>query len=212
MRFFNWYRNIVEDGLIVISSSFLVKAMLSQINFTRPLKILEIGSGRGAFTQEIIRRMCDQSELDICEIKAEYNSCIEPMIGASPNKKINLHNGCILKFLDAPNIYDVILSSLPLKNFASQKDHNAFLCHVLYALKFGLKEGDSYLQYQYFKSNQSDIESIFGKPMNQIEFVLFNILPAFVYKITKDAPVAGYNEKLAAAQLLRLGTHATSHH
>lgn len=39
MRFFNWYRNIVEDGLIVISSSFLVKAMLSQINFTRPLKI-----------------------------------------------------------------------------------------------------------------------------------------------------------------------------
>jgi len=53
----NIRRNITEDGLIVSSSGFLVKAMVGKIDFSRPLKILEIGSGRGAFTREIIRRM-----------------------------------------------------------------------------------------------------------------------------------------------------------
>lgn len=188
--FLNLYRNIIEDGLIVSSSGFLVNTMVGKIDFTRPLKILEIGSGRGAFTREIINRMCGQSELDICEIKADYNTWIEQMIVDSPDKNIRLHNSCIVEFLTTPDTYDVILSSLPLKNFESQKDNNAFLHKVIHALKFGLKDGGSYLQYQYFKSNQSDIESIFGKPMNRIDFVPLNILPAFVYNMTKGVDSA----------------------
>lgn len=184
--FLNLYRNIVEDGMIVSSSGFLVNTMVGKIGFDRPLKILEIGSGRGAFTREIIDRMCDRSELDICEIKSGYNACIEPMIVDNPDKKIRLHNSCIVEFLTTPDTYDVILSSLPLKNLESQSDNNDFLHKVIRALKFSLKDGGSYLQYQYFKSNQSDIESIFGKPMNDVDFVPLNILPAFVYNMTKD--------------------------
>ena len=60
----NIRRNIREDGLIVNSSGFLVNAMVGRIDFTRPLRILEIGSGRGAFTRELIGRMSTESELD----------------------------------------------------------------------------------------------------------------------------------------------------
>ncbi|MCH8551915.1 MAG: methyltransferase [Natronospirillum sp.] len=186
----NLYRNITEDGLIVSSSGFLVNNLVSKIEFTQPLKILEIGSGRGAFTREIIRRMCDRSELDICEIKADYNACVEPIIADHPCKTIRLHNSCILEFLTTPESYDVIVSSLPLKNFESQKDNNAFLHTVISAVKFSLKDGGRYLQYQYFKSNQSDIEAIFGKPMNHVDFVPLNILPAFVYNMTKGSDTA----------------------
>lgn len=187
--FLNLYRNIIEDGMIVSSSGFLVNNMVGKIEFDRPLKILEIGSGRGAFTREIINRMCDRSELDICEIKADYNAWIEPMMADNPGTKISLYNSCIVEFLTTPDTYDVILSSLPLKDLASRSDNNAFLQQVIHALKFSLKDGGSYLQYQYFKSNQSDIESIFGKPMNHVDFVPMNILPAFVYDMTKDTAI-----------------------
>ena len=44
---------------------------------------LEIGSGRGAFTRELISRMSPDSQLDICEIKTEYNTWIEQLISAN---------------------------------------------------------------------------------------------------------------------------------
>ena len=66
-------RNIREDGLIVDSSSFLVNAMIRCIDFDRPIRVLEIGSGRGAFTSQLLQRLDRESHLDICEIKQEYN-------------------------------------------------------------------------------------------------------------------------------------------
>lgn len=183
--FRNIRRNIVEDGLITSSSGFLVNSMVNRIDFQRPLQILEIGSGKGAFTGELIRRMSEASSLDICEIKPEYNHWVQAMIAGSPQKSVRLHNCCMTELLKEPDRYDVILSSLPLRNFSSRNDNNAFLNSVIQAVKFGLKEGGTYLQYQYFRSNKSEIEAVFGKPMDAISFVPMNILPAFVYQMTK---------------------------
>lgn len=178
-------RNIDEDGLIVSSSGFLVNSMLSRVDFSTPLKILEIGSGRGAFTREILRRMAPGSTLDICEIKSEYNPCIERLIECHPEHPARLHNECVTRFLAVNGEYDVIISSLPLKNFERMKDGDMFLENVLQAFHTGLKEGGHYLQYQYFRSNLTDIERAFGKTMDAVTFVPLNILPAFVYHMTK---------------------------
>ncbi len=181
----NIKRNIVEDGLIVGSSGFLVRTMLDRVDFDQDLHILEIGSGKGAFTKEILRRMSPRSVLDVSEIKSEYNPWIERLIGDNPEKTVTLYNSCVTHLLREPGCYDVIVSSLPLKNFESRKDRNAFLHKILEALKHGLKDGGLYLQYQYFLSNKSDIERIFGKAMDEVTFVPLNILPAFVYSMTK---------------------------
>jgi phospholipid N-methyltransferase len=186
---FSLYRNIkrtiVEDGMIVGSSAFLVRTMLDRVDFAQDLRILEIGSGKGAFTKEIIRRMSPHSTLDVSEIKSEYNPWIERLISENPQHQIKLHNSCVTRLLRGAGEYDVIVSSLPLKNFESRKDSNAFLHHMIEALKHGLKDGGLYLQYQYFMSNKSDIERIFGKAMDEVTFVPLNILPAFVYSMTK---------------------------
>lgn len=178
-------RNISEDGLLVGSSGFLVNSMVSKIDFTRPLRILEIGSGKGPFTREIIRRMSIDSTLDVSEIKVEYNPWIERMMHANPLKKVQLYNGCVTELLTRPEHYDVIVSSLPLKNFSRMNDQNAFLYRLIEGFKFALSDGGIYLQYQYFRSNKSDIEAVFGKEMDHIDFVPLNILPAFVYSMTK---------------------------
>ena len=179
-------RNINEDGLIVSSSGFLVNRMLSRVDFSQPLKILEIGSGRGAFTREILRRMAPGSSLDVCEIKEEYNPFIERLIAAHPEHRVQLHNQCVTHFLQNNRDFDVIVSSLPLKNFERMKDGNVFLNAVLAGFHNGLKEGGHYLQYQYFRSNLSDIERAFGKTADTVSFVPLNILPAFVYHMTKS--------------------------
>jgi phospholipid N-methyltransferase len=181
----NIKRNIIEDGLIVGSSGFLVRTMLGHVDFVRPLRILEIGSGKGAFTREIIRRMSADSELHVSDIKSEYNPWIERLIAENPDKQVSLYNNCVTELLREAGSYDVIVSSLPLKNFGNRKDRNAFLHKVIGALKHGLKDGGLYLQYQYFMSNKSDIERIFGKAMDEVTFVPLNILPAFVYSMTK---------------------------
>ena len=186
---FKLYRNIkrtiIEDGMIVGSSAFLVRTMLERVDFAQDLRILEIGSGKGAFTGEIIRRMSPRSTLDVSEIKSEYNPWIERLIADNADKQVKLYNSCVMKLLRDAESYDVIVSSLPLKNFESRKDDNAFLHSMIAALKHGLKDGGLYLQYQYFLSNKSDIERIFGKAMDEITFVPLNILPAFVYSMTK---------------------------
>lgn len=181
----NLKRNITEDGLIISSSGFLVNNMVGKIDFSRPLRILEIGSGRGAFTRELINRMSPDSHLDICEIKTEYNAWIEQLISANTDKHIHLHNCCVTQLLVEAERYDVILSSLPLKNFEDPDSQHAFLYKVINAMRHGLKDGGIYLQYQYFKSNKSDIEQVFGKKMDHVSFVPLNILPAFVYSMSK---------------------------
>ncbi|MEX0618176.1 MAG: hypothetical protein WDZ76_11365 [Pseudohongiellaceae bacterium] len=178
-------RNISEDGLIMSSSVFLVNAMIRRIDFHRDLRILEIGSGRGVFTKKLAAKMSAGSQLDVCEIKQVYNPYIEAIIRNHSDKKITLSNDCITQLADSTEKYDVILSSLPLKNFASREDNNAFLYKVIRGFESNLKTGGIYLQYQYFRSNKADIENIFGKKMNDISFVFLNVLPAFVYSITK---------------------------
>lgn len=187
-------RNIKEDGLIVSSSGFLAKAMVRELDFSRPLRILEIGSGKGAITREIISQMGPGSELDVCEIKVEYNPWIERLMAEHPDKKVRLYNDCILELLRDRGDYDVIVSSLPLKDFAGLDDRKAFLYRVLECFNRSLKEGGTYMQYQYFRSNKKDIEKTFGKSMDAVNFVLLNILPAFVYNMTKNPAESGPNE------------------
>lgn len=178
-------RSIEEDGMLASSSGFLVRSMVGKIDFSRPLRILEIGSGKGAFTREIVRRMVDGCELDISEIKSEYNAWILPLIATHPGKRIRLYNGCVTELLREADKYDVIVSSLPLKNFTRLGDRNAFLFQLLRGCRHALRDGGIYLQYQYFRSNKADIEQVFGKAMDAVDFVPLNILPAFVYRMTK---------------------------
>ncbi len=179
-------RAIDEEGMLVTSTGFLANAMLRDIDFSRPLKILEMGSGKGPMTREILRRMSSDSTLDICEIKADYNPWIERLMQAHPDKQATLYNECATDFLEPEDRqYDVIISSLPLRTF-ERADGGAFMNRVLECFRNRLRENGVYAQYQYFMSNKDDIERVFDRPVDRIRFVPLNLPPAFVYHLTND--------------------------
>jgi phosphatidylethanolamine/phosphatidyl-N-methylethanolamine N-methyltransferase len=57
---------------VVPSSRFLTTAMLDQVNFKNVRNLVELGSGTGVITQEILRRMTPDSRLFALEINRTF--------------------------------------------------------------------------------------------------------------------------------------------
>jgi phospholipid N-methyltransferase len=65
-------RRIRVTASVVPSSRFLTTAMLDQVNFERVRTLVELGSGTGVMTQEILRRMSKDSRLFALEINRNF--------------------------------------------------------------------------------------------------------------------------------------------
>ena len=180
-------KNIVENGLFIQSWIFLVNKIIKKIDFKKDISILEIGSGKGCFTKKIIKKMSKNSSLDIFEIKKEYNKHILKNI-KNKNANISIYNNCISRLENITNYkkYDYIISSLPLRNFEIFFKNEKMLKNILKQIKNSLKKNGTYIQYQYSKNNKKDIEEIFQKSLDEIDFEFFNIPPAFIYTIRNE--------------------------
>jgi phospholipid N-methyltransferase len=55
-------------GAVAPSSKFLVKKMLSKIDFREDLDLLQLGYGNGVFTKEIVRKISKESTLVVFEV------------------------------------------------------------------------------------------------------------------------------------------------
>lgn len=114
--FFSAYlRSPKGVGSIIPSSQFLSKAATLYVKSNvRPIKILEVGAGIGAFTEKIIEKMEGDDLFDVIEIDPELCKILQKKF----NDHKNVHIRC-LSFLDwNPEFsYDFIVSGLP---------HNAF--------------------------------------------------------------------------------------
>jgi phospholipid N-methyltransferase len=118
-------RNFHSTGALAPSGQRLSRTLAHYVDHRtddRPKRILEVGPGTGAVTRQIIRRMHPADRLDLVEInehfveRLQYRFRNDPEFRAvSPRAAVhctrieNLHS-------DAP--YDVIISGLPMNNFA----------------------------------------------------------------------------------------------
>ena len=88
------------------------------------LRILEVGPGTGAVTREIIRAMDARATLDMVELNDEFVRLLGERFEKDPDwrlvrERANIIHRPIEEITDdAP--YDVIISGLPLNNFAEQ--------------------------------------------------------------------------------------------
>jgi phosphatidylethanolamine/phosphatidyl-N-methylethanolamine N-methyltransferase len=55
-------------GAVAPSSKFLVKKMLSKIDFREDLDLLQLGYGNGVFTKELVRKISKESTLVVFEV------------------------------------------------------------------------------------------------------------------------------------------------
>ena len=174
------------------SSRFLIQKMISNIDFSRDLTIVQYGSGKAVFVKQILRKMSPNSKLYVFEIDEKYNKYAEKIhdsrlvyINDSAEK---IHDSRLVYINDsAAKIFDyvtekevdAVVSTLP---FASLP--NSLLELIITNSRVILKENGIFLQYQYFLTNKNAIEKIFGEKI-KLSFEPINFPLAFIYKIQK---------------------------
>ncbi len=118
-------RNFRATGAILPSGRRLSAALVHFVRATashRPRRILEVGPGTGAVTQHLIGQMRPTDCLDLVEVNESFVHCLndrflsDPEFHAAAGRCRVLH--CPIESLSGDGAYDVILSGLPMNNFA----------------------------------------------------------------------------------------------
>jgi len=116
-------RNFHTTGAILPSSRFLARAMASDLRGPRqPARILEVGPGTGAVTREIVRLLLPDDRLDAVEINPQFVQHLhrrfrEETLFRDRLDQIELIEGAVEQLIGS-DVYDFIISGLPLNNFA----------------------------------------------------------------------------------------------
>ena len=122
--FREFLRNFHTTGAILPSGPSLAAALTRFVGDTspQPRTILEVGPGTGAVTQRIVARMGAADRLDLVELNDAFVERLkrrfenEPPFQAVAERARVLH--CPVEDLPPGDRYDLIVSGLPLNNFA----------------------------------------------------------------------------------------------
>lgn len=161
--------------MIKSSSRFLVHKLISEIDFSKDMTIVQLWSGRAVFQKQILPKMSPNSHLYTFEIDKKWHKYSYEI---SDNRYIYIVDSAenMEKYIQNA---DVIISTLPFGSLPK-----CLLTSIITAAEKTLKKWWIFLQYQYFLQNKKDIEKIFNKKA-KIRFEARNLPPAFVYKIIK---------------------------
>ena len=117
-------RNFHDTGAVAPSSRYLAAALARYVG-SQPAacRILEVGPGTGAVTRQIVRRLTSDDQLDLVELNANFVELLRERFQsdpdfqpAAPRARVLHHR---LEELPAGQPYDLIISGLPLNNFAA---------------------------------------------------------------------------------------------
>lgn len=166
-------KNMKQVGSIVPSSSFLIKKIIKGIDFNKNINVLELGAGTGVFTKEILNRMSDNSILYSYETNENFINSLKDI----NDERLIVKGECVSK-LDRlqDGYFDVVISSLPLSNLTKE-----FKKKIYTDIRSKLRRTGTFIQYQYSLSDYKHIEKLFRNC--EVEFCLFNLPPAFIYKV-----------------------------
>lgn len=164
-------------GAVSPSSKFLMRKMLTNINFKTAKVIVEFGPGTGVFTREIVSRMEPDCKLIVFELHEEFYKKLTAEFQDNPSVFLRNESaeniGSVLKQHDFTNT-DVVISSLPLANFPGE-----LIDSILKNSVSALSKHGKYIQFQYSLTSKKYLQKYFNSV--QINFTARNIPPAFIY-------------------------------
>ncbi|MFD8342222.1 class I SAM-dependent methyltransferase [[Kitasatospora] papulosa] len=120
-------RDLRTTGAVVPSGKALARALTEPVRAQSPypLTVLEAGAGTGPVTRILIPQLSRGSRLDIVEANPRFTLRLKKTVAAHPSlvgpaDRAKVHQNLIEEF-DTPHLYDVIVSGLPLTNFAPEQ-------------------------------------------------------------------------------------------
>ncbi|MCH9632367.1 MAG: Ornithine lipid N-methyltransferase [Chlamydiae bacterium] len=169
-----FFKNFKHTGAICPSSKSLTSKMLKGIDFSKPLRIVELGPGTGCMTESILAQMHPDSELICIEINPTF---CEQLKKFETDKKFNLYQASALDFTSRLNErkIDYVISGLPLANF---KKHE--IKSIFQEIERALTPKGKYIQFQYTLKLKQLFKANFTKVSKS--FTPFNMPPAFVFR------------------------------
>jgi phospholipid N-methyltransferase len=179
----NYFKEAISKlktvGAVVPSSPKLARAMVRRVDTHHPQVIVELGTGEGAITRNILSKMHHNSKLIAFEINEKFlislSKIKDPRLvivndsALEINKYLKEHG-----FKEA----DIVISSLPLVMFEKR-----FSYKIIRACHDALKNDGSYVQFHYSNLFKKLYERVFEHV--EVSFVLNNFPPAFVFECTK---------------------------
>ncbi|MGJ5828390.1 class I SAM-dependent methyltransferase [Streptomyces ossamyceticus] len=117
-------RDLRTTGAIAPSGRALARALTDPVRAqgSRPLAVLEVGAGTGPVTRALIPQLSRGSRLDIVEANPRFAAQLRRLVAGHPDLvptsgRVRVHE-TFVEELDTDQRYDVIVSGLPLTNFA----------------------------------------------------------------------------------------------
>lgn len=173
--------------------------MLEQIDFSNVRTMVELGSGTGAITGEILRRMRPDARLFAFEINPNF---VEHLEAAFPDPRLHIVSADAMDLQRqlrglGVEATEVVISSLGLTGMKADQRKR-----IIYQVKTCLAPRGVLTQYQYLTSQPAipDVRYLFTGfqerkflesyfPSVQVKRVLLNLPPAEVYTCHKDVHV-----------------------
>jgi phospholipid N-methyltransferase len=206
--FREFLRNFHTTGAILPSGRQLARALARYVREKpiRPRRILEVGPGTGAVTGRIIADMAPGDRIDLVELndafveRLNHRFKYEPAFQVVADRARVLH--CPVQDLPKDSQYDLIVSGLPLNNFAA-----ADVEQILAALTALMMPGATLSFFEYIAvrtarslvsgaSERARLRGI-GSAMRAVldgreicrDAVLLNVPPAWVHHVRKSSCV-----------------------
>jgi phospholipid N-methyltransferase len=200
-------RRYHTTGAVLPSGRALASALCGQVGQgDAPQRILEVGPGTGAVTSTLVTRLRPQDSLCLIEINESFVACLRDALRTKPAyravaDRVDLVHGR-LEELPGDGTYDVIVSGLPLNNFAVE-DVRAILTRMSQLVRpGGVLSFFEYIAIRSIKSSVSGstdrqrlraITALLDETLNGREFkrdwIWPNVPPAWVHHVRFDGPL-----------------------
>ena len=200
-------RRYHTTGAVLPSGRALASALCRHVGQgDAPQRILEVGPGTGAVTSTLVTRLRPQDRLCLIEINDQFVACLRDALRTKPAyravaDRVDLVHGR-LEELPGDGTYDVIVSGLPLNNFAVE-DVRAILTRMSQLVRpGGVLSLFEYIAIRSIKSSVSGstdrqrlraITALLDETLDGREFkrdwVWPNVPPAWVHHVRFDRPI-----------------------
>ncbi|QRX95362.1 class I SAM-dependent methyltransferase [Streptomyces noursei] len=117
-------RDMRTTGAVAPSGKALARTLTAPVRARapQPLTVLEAGAGTGAVTRAVIAHLPAGSHLDVVEANPRFAARLRHLVTTAPRladapARVHVHHTGV-EHLDVTRRYDVIVSGLPLTNFA----------------------------------------------------------------------------------------------
>ena len=175
----NFFKYPSMLGSIVPSSRFLVKDLMSEIDWDRARVLVEFGPGVGTITREVLKRMRPDAVLVVIELNEEFVQYLGATIRDPRLRIVHGSAAHVRRILAEQRLApaDCIISGLPYSLLPEELRKE-----IVAESRQALKAEGSLLVFQFSPSVLPYLKSSFSSV--KLGFQLLNILPARIFHCT----------------------------